>query len=54
MVTPATHNVATLLAVVRLGDADRLGWWRSHAMDETAEYVLGGSFPTTWLATGAE
>src|SRR5271168_744129 len=44
----------TLLAVVRLGDADRLGWWRSHSIDETAEYVLGEAFPTTWMATGCE
>lgn len=43
-----------LLAVVRLGDADRLGWWRSHSLDETAEYVLGESLPTTWMATGIE
>jgi hypothetical protein len=46
--------VDTLLAVVRLGDADRLGWWRSHSVDETAEYVLGESFPSTWMATGLE
>jgi hypothetical protein len=43
-----------LLAVVRLGDADRLGWWRSHSVDDVAEFVLGESFPNTWLATGLE
>ncbi len=43
-----------LLAVIRLGDADMLNWWRSHSVDETAEYVLGQAFPTTWLATGLE
>jgi len=43
-----------LLAVVRLGDADMQNWWRSHSVDETAEYVLGRAFPTTWLATGLE
>lgn len=43
-----------LLAVVRLGDADRLGWWRSHGLDETAEYLLNQSFPNTWMATGVE
>ena len=43
-----------LLAVIRLGDADQLGWWNSHSVDETAEYVLGGLLPTTWLATGVE
>lgn len=44
----------TLLAVIRLGDADRLGWWRSHSVDETAEYVLGDAFPNTWIASGLE
>lgn len=43
-----------LLAAIRLGDADRLGWWRSHSLDDTAEYVLGGAFPATWMATGLE
>lgn len=43
-----------LLAVIRLGDADRLGWWRSHSVDETAEYILGAAFPSTWMATGIE
>lgn len=43
-----------LLAVVRLGDADRLGWWRSHGLDDTAEYLLSESFPNTWMATGVE
>jgi hypothetical protein len=47
-------TIDQLLAVVRLGDADRLGWWRSHSIDETAEYVLGEAFPTTWMATGCE
>jgi hypothetical protein len=42
------------LAIVRLGDADRLGWWQSHSVDETAEYVLGHAFPDTWMATGLE
>ena len=51
---PLTGRLEVLLAVVRLGDADRLGWWRSHSVDETAEYVLGASFPTTWMATGLE
>jgi hypothetical protein len=44
----------TFLAIVRLGDADRLGWWRSHSVDETAEYVLGQAFPSTWMASGLE
>lgn len=54
--TSATRDatIDRLLAVVRLGDADRLGWWRSHSVDETAEYVLGEAFPNTWMATGLE
>jgi hypothetical protein len=47
-------SVRKLLAVVRLGDADRLGWWRSHGVDEVGEYVLSHAFPTTWLLTGLE
>jgi hypothetical protein len=47
-------QIETLLAVVRLGDADRLGWWRSHSVDETGEYMLGHMFPNTWIATGVE
>lgn len=43
-----------LLALVRLGDVDRKGWWRSRSCDDTAEYVLGEAFPSTWLATGLE
>lgn len=47
-------QIEALLAVVRLGDADRLGWWRSHSVDETAEYVLAYTLPNTWMATGME
>lgn len=49
-----TATIGRMLAVVRLGDADRLGWWRSHSVDETAEYVLGEAFPSTWMASGLE
>ncbi len=49
-----TAQLEVLLASLRLGDADRLGWWRSHSVDETAEYVLGHAFPDTWMATGLE
>lgn len=54
METSERTSIDRLLAVVRLGDADRLGWWRSHSVDETAEYVLGEAFPSTWMATGLE
>jgi hypothetical protein len=50
----ASAQIQTLLAVVRLGDADRLGWWRSHSVGDNAEYVLGHAFPDTWMATGLE
>jgi hypothetical protein len=49
-----TEQMQALLAVVRLGDTDRLGWWRSHSVDENAEYVLGHAFPDTWMPTGLE
>ncbi len=48
------REIDTLLAVIRLGDADRLGWWRSHSVDETGEYLLAHMFPNTWIATGVE
>lgn len=55
MTTATRHaTIDHLLSVVRLGDADRLGWWRSHSVGETAEYVLGEAFPNTWMATGVE
>jgi hypothetical protein len=50
----ARTQLGALLSIIRLGDADRLGWWRSHSVDETAEYVLGHAFPDTWMATGLE
>jgi hypothetical protein len=54
LMTILNIRLDTLLAIVRLGDADRLGWWRSHSVDETAEYVLGHAFPSTWMASGLE
>ena len=42
------------VAVARLGDADVFGWWRSHGMDATGEYVLSDLLPRTWLVAGAE
>jgi hypothetical protein len=49
-----TAQLQALLAIIRLGDVDRLGWWRSHSVDETAEYILGQAFPHTWMASGLE
>jgi hypothetical protein len=48
------RQIDTLLTVIRLGDADRLGWWRSHSVDETSKYLLAHMFPNTWMATGVE
>ena len=54
MSSGTTDAVGTLLALVRLGDVDMLGWWRSRSADDVAEYVLGRALPSTWLATGLE
>lgn len=55
MSSPMTQQqIDALLSVVRLGDADRLGWWRSHSLDEAGEYVLAHTFPNTWQATAVE
>lgn len=54
MRTDEGTNINRSMAVVRLGDAGRLGWWRSHSVDETAEYVLGNAFPSTWMPSGVE
>lgn len=48
------NDIKRLLAIVRLGDADRLGWWSSHSLDQPAEFVLSEAFPSTWMATGIE
>jgi hypothetical protein len=43
-----------ILSVVRLGDLDHRGWWRSHGLDETGSFLLGRSFKRTWAATAME
>lgn len=40
--------------MVRLGDLDHHGWWRSHGLDETGSFILGRSFKRTWAATAME
>jgi hypothetical protein len=52
--TITQSQTEALLAVIRLGDADRLGWWRSHSVDDVAEYHLSHALPTTWMAAGVE
>ena len=47
-------QIASLLSVVRLGDLDHRGWWRSHGLDETGSFILGRSFKRTWAATAME
>ena len=44
----------SILSVVRLGDLDHQGWWRSHGLDETGSFLLGRSFKRTWAATAME
>lgn len=53
---PATQEDETtqLLSVVRLGDLDHRGWWRSHGLDEAGSFILGRSFKRTWAATAME
>ena len=43
-----------ILSVVRLGDVDHRGWWRSHGLDETGSFLLRRSFRRTWAATAME
>lgn len=54
--TPS-HDPLDALLLVRLnvaafGEAECLGWWESHALDEAGTYVLGRLFPRTasWVA----
>ena len=46
--------VELVLSVVRLGDLDHRGWWRSHGLDETGSFLLRRSFKRTWAATAME
>lgn len=48
------EQIAAVLSVVRLGDLDHHGWWRSHGLDETGSFILGRSFKRTWAATAME
>lgn len=56
VVAITTHEgqVASILSVVRLGDLDHWGWWRSHGLDETGSFILSRSFKRTWAATAME
>ena len=46
--------IAVVLGIARLGEVDLRGWWRSHAMGQPGEFVLGGGFPRTWQCTALE
>lgn len=46
--------VDQVLSVVRLGDLDHYGWWRSHGLDETGSFILQRSFKRTWAASAME
>lgn len=47
-------GIIRVLSIVRLGDLDHHGWWRSHGLDETGSFILGRSFKRTWAATAME
>lgn len=49
-----TEIVRIVLGVVRLGDADLFGWWRSRSYTAAAQYVLGSAAPRTWLVSALE
>ena len=53
-ITLEQHTIDLVLSVVRLGDLDRNGWWRSHGLDETGSFLLQRSFKRTWAATAME
>jgi hypothetical protein len=46
--------ITLVLAVARLGELDQAGWWRSHGLSSTGQYVLSSSFPKTWEAAALE
>lgn len=46
--------VRTVLAVARLGEADRLGWWASHAFGAAGRVVLAQRMPSTWRLAAIE
>lgn len=47
-------TISGVLSVVRLGDVDHRGWWRSHGLDETGSFLLERAFKRTWAATAME
>lgn len=53
-ITTNEDQIASILSVVRLGDLDHRGWWRSHGLDETGSFLLSRSFKRTWAATAME
>lgn len=56
VIAPADHErvIDLVLGVARLGEAGLRGWWQSHGLDQAGQYVLGGSFPRTWLCAALE
>lgn len=47
-------EIALLLGVARLGEADLKGWWRSRAFGQAGRYILGRAFRTTWRHAAME
>lgn len=51
----ATEEIVELaLAVARLGESDRRGWWQSRALGPAGRVVLKSRLPRTWRAAALE
>ena len=46
--------VQFVLGVARLGEADLMGWWGSHGLDEAGSFVLKRTLPRTWRMAALE
>ena len=46
--------VQLVLGVARLGEADLMGWWGSHGLDEAGSFVLKRTLPRTWRMAALE
>lgn len=46
--------VQLVLGVARLGEADLMGWWGSHGLDQVGSFVLKRTLPRTWRMAALE
>jgi len=46
--------VKLVLGVARLGEVDLAGWWNTHGLDRTGQYVLTRAFRRTWRSAALE